>query len=724
MPGFESQLGESRTAVIVQDPAAPPEALLTNVLEQAGFWSHLEATSLRAGVLPPELRILILPDLEFFSADAPTYTDPRLVEHLMDLLHTRGYCNVTVGSAPNQWLFWTENRDVPVLADLAGYRYETPAGRPYDFADLSEETIADRFPSHSVLRGSDLSLRWSEAHFRINFAKNKTDEANAFALGVQNLLSLLPLRDKTLHYQHRLPAPEVATALLRTAPPHFTLIDAIASNHGCLGSRAPHPLATHSIIASASPLLADWAASLRMGIDPFASPLNAHALREIGLPPDYRIVGSLAPYEGWMNVPPLVLDSARKRDASATFGRLVQPWFQQLDPALFPFKEMLHERANAFATKYLGAAGSDNAALLASIGVNYLIAASHSSSEAMRVVFAKHQLPQREAGLGFDANSYTLEDYEAVAPYMEQWEEIIAHTPPDANGLRWRYIDGSILFSMSCTLPVPFESWCERVEIAKSVQSMNDYIGGACVPVQRDALGRVTHQAERNIYLPQPNWMAFFGGEFIDVCKLEHVRYGTDAHRIYWRTIKSLNSSADFDDGIVAFTRAGEAATQVSIVARQKFALPLFWQAINMDLLPSIKSILVAHAYENYFRGTLRNFEAQYEGRPYRIGRPWPAGDRDEPTPGGLEALLGLIGLQPADIEKYAGVIRGARGERAPSAAAPAAILDEHGFRHFGGANGRGDVTDPVAKLLTESRSFLTGLAEAVRKDLGLHQER
>ncbi|HEX8281443.1 MAG TPA: DUF362 domain-containing protein, partial [Chthoniobacterales bacterium] len=219
--GLESSSSaESLRAVVVQDPSATPEALLWLALERAGFWSLLASAAEQNAVTPDDLRILILPDLQFFSPDAPTYTDPRLVEELIVLLHERGYSNVVVGSAPNEWSFWTENRDVPVLADLAGYRYETPAARSYDIVDLSEETTPEVFPAHSVLRASALSTHWLDAHFRINFAKNKTDEANAFALGLQNLVSVLPLRDKALQYTHRLPAPEVATALLQHAAPH------------------------------------------------------------------------------------------------------------------------------------------------------------------------------------------------------------------------------------------------------------------------------------------------------------------------------------------------------------------------------------------------------------------------------------------------------------------------------------------------------------------------
>ena len=45
------------------------------------------------------------------------------------------------------------------------------------------------------------------------------------------------------------------------------------------------------------------------------------------------------------------------------------------------------------------------------------------------------------------------------------------------------------------------------------------------------------------------------GGKVIDVGKLERIRYHKDRQEIFWRSVTSANSSAEFDDGMVIFDR-------------------------------------------------------------------------------------------------------------------------------------------------------------------------
>ena len=110
---------------------------------------------------------------------------------------------------------WLENRDVQILADTLGYQYATPAGRDYDVIDLSEDVMGGSFKESDTLFESSLSRAWLTADFCILFSKNKTDDETAYFLGLNNLISLLPLRDKDYHYKHRLNQADVLVDLIR-----------------------------------------------------------------------------------------------------------------------------------------------------------------------------------------------------------------------------------------------------------------------------------------------------------------------------------------------------------------------------------------------------------------------------------------------------------------------------------------------------------------------------
>ena len=105
----------------------------------------------------------------------------------------------------------------------------------------------------------------------------------------------------------------------------FPIIDAFVSNHGSAGIAVSRPIETGVIIASADMLLADLVASLKMRLDPYVSPINTKALREICLPKDHEIIGDLAPDQGWINVPPVLMDSVRKRNESAAIQPAGRP---------------------------------------------------------------------------------------------------------------------------------------------------------------------------------------------------------------------------------------------------------------------------------------------------------------------------------------------------------------------------------------------------------------
>lgn len=708
---------------IVSDTEDKSRCLVQSI-EAARLREELDAKRRTSG--QDAFPILIKPDMTFFFRPAVTMTDPDLVECLIDWLHDAGYTEVRIGTARDGSASWLENRDPLVMADLAGYHYRTPKGRDYEVVDLSEDLEPAAFPDGSVLKGSSLSREWLHACFRISFGKCKTDEAEFYCASLQNLVAVLPLPDKELHYQHRLRAEDAVSELLLLTPVHFAIVDAYLANQGNAGGRSSNAAHASTIIASANPPLADWATALKIGIDPYSSPVVARALRNGGLPERPKIIGDLAPFPAFRNVHPMIADSVRKRNASLEVQRSATAWLQTVDRHLFPFKDAVTSRLNSLLAYQFSDLDSNPLAYAAFLAWNYSLAGVAQAVEGTRTMLAKDKVHWIERPLNLDLAAYSPADYEKSRSYMEPLEEIVIQQPPDKNGLRWRYLDNSVLFHCSRTLPIPFDAFVERVEIARSVRTMNDYIGGACVPVLRNEAGRVTHQAERNLYLPQPNYIVFTGGQPIDVSKLEFITYSENQHKIFWRTIKSENNTGKFDDGTVSFDRAGDGSTMITIVARQEFILPPFWQLMNLDLNPLLKDYLVSDAYKNFFTRTIANFEAVFEGRDYRAGKPWAEASSDaQPPPLPSERLAeGAKSFASGARE----AVDRATSRFSLSTPRPQPVtVDEQGFAHFE-PKPAGQTTSPeaapvidVAKLQglgSAAVGFVKDLVQAINRDL------
>jgi uncharacterized protein (DUF362 family) len=689
---------EAVRVCVVQRAGAPAAVLLEEVLEATGFW---RLVARRKG------GIVIKPDLDFYEAAPHAGTEPALVEHLIDLLHDHGCADVTVGEARNEDDTWLHNREPMVVAELVGYRFVTPRGRPYEVVDLRA--------------GATVSERWRGAALRINFAKNRTHEDCHFALCVHNLAGLAPARRA---------AEDGCLQVLRDAPPHFNLIDAYTSAHGGAGHRAPRPLATHTLIASESALLADWAGAARMGLDPYASPVNAAALRAIGLPPDPVIEGDLAPYPLWRNVHPLLARSARQRNRSEGLGALSAAWVQSVDRELFAFRDFYGESINAVVAPVLRRVDEDARSFWIVVVLNLVLARLDGLVQAQNTLFSKDRLRRRAAPLLIDPTAFTDADFAAIAATLAPYERLLEHVPANRSGVRWRHVDGAIVFACEHVFPIAFDRFVRRVDIARAIQYMNDYIGGATVAVRRDRSGRVVQQAERNLYLQQPNWMVLFGGEVIDVEKIEHIRYQRGRRTIWWRTVASPNHSATVDDGCVSFVRLGDGQTRVHVFARQKFTLPLAFKLFDIDLAPGLRDPIIEGAYDTFFSGTMANLQSAYEGRDFRIGHEAQPESPKRALPRFLAtaaaALAELLRRRHGvgDIGDTTAWLFATEPLRADASAA-APTVDAAGFRHFApaaAANDGDERTDRLvaglAALARDAPEFVQGLADAVHHDL------
>ena len=144
----------------------------------------------------------------------------------------------------------------------------------------------------------------------------------------------------------------------------------------------------------------------------------------------------------------------------------------------------------------------------------------------------------------------------------------------------------------------------------------------------------------------------------------------------------SPNGSATYDDGSLTFAAEGE-QTRLTVLGRQLFTLPPYWQSVDLTRFPEVRDRLVEDAYRRFFTATFDNLEACYEGRDFRVGR--PAADPDGPLPTAmLSAGLDLAKQWLADRS-------GSRPDvwaeaTKPSAGRDSGQVDADGFRHFPGS--------------------------------------
>jgi uncharacterized protein (DUF362 family) len=680
-------------------------------LDGAGLWETLAHA--KHGREPAQLRVVIKPELAGFTVASPSITDPELVEALIDHLHDRGFIDVAVVGTSDSSALRAENRDVLALSDLLGYRFITPKGRPYDVVDLADDLSETAFSADNVLHGGSISRVWLNADLRIIFTKSRTDESSGYALCLDTLIGVLPLADKNLHYRRRRHPGDVVAALLTVAPVQFCLIDAIVSAHGAGGRRAPEPINTDTIIAASDIVLADFIGALKMGLDPMVSPTFARTLATHPLPLHYTVSGSIGPYAGWTNVPVLQLRATQMRGDAGTPDRLVEPWLQRLDAELFPLKHPLDARLNAALAGFFADADANSSSQWLLVLANMLLGLAGHAIESYRTMFDKDALFQHAVPLGIDLSTVPDDAFDRLVEELVQLELIASSAPDMSAGLRWRYVDEAVVFQYARTLPIDFNLFVERVDVARTIQFMNDYLGGVVVPLAHDGRGRPVKQAERNVYLPQPNYLVLYHGKPIDVSKLEVVDYGTNQHRLYWKTIGSENGSATYDDGIATFERTAD-GTHVTIVGRQLFTLPLFWQIFDLNLVPDIKSVLVTHAYRTFFDRTMANFEALVEGRDIRIGHPV-----DESLPPAVEQLMPFLEqigeiLMPI-MQRITGIAR-------PIVAEGIQRADADGFVHITPASIAQSYTDEnpleIDRWAQEIGRFVDGLRIAAQRDL------
>jgi uncharacterized protein (DUF362 family) len=302
-PEHAMHCGDGPLPVVVRE-GDDKHAVLDEVLDATRFFEVLDARAAALGVALADLHIAIKPNFMFMYSpeDRSTFTDPALVEQLVDRLRAHGCRNIDVVEAQSAYGNFFHGREVPRVAAVVGYR---PADR-YRIVDLTADQVPHTY--RGPLGEHAVGRAWRDAQFRISFAKNKTHSWAWYTLCLKNIYGTLPAQDKIREYHHRREIYYPTIDALIEFPVHFGMIDAYLSADGPFGIFADRePNATRTIIGGPNIVAVDWVGAGKMGLDPMVSRYMQLAVQVFGKP-HVAVDGSQAVYQPWCNVPKEVTD--------------------------------------------------------------------------------------------------------------------------------------------------------------------------------------------------------------------------------------------------------------------------------------------------------------------------------------------------------------------------------------------------------------------------------
>lgn len=333
-PAFIKKTGQTTVAAIKGDNKYK---VLDEALESTGFFKVLEKRFQETGKTREKFSVVIKPNFMFMHAkkDISSYTDPELVEYLIDRIVSRGFPNITLVEAQSTYGNYYQNREVIKVAEYIGYSSK----KNYRIVDLTEEMVP--FEYHGRLGKHFVGPTWRDADFRISFAKNKTHIFCHYTLTLKNIYGTLPMQNKLKEYHTKREYDWPTIETLKHFPVHFGLIDAIYSADGQFGVITdPKPNYTQTIIGGENLIAVDWVGAKKMGLDPDDAqvgrflPLAVEAFGQ----PEINWVGNKSTYKPWQNVNEIFIKSLDIIEEAYSFSDW---WFSGLTAmdAYFTFKK-------------------------------------------------------------------------------------------------------------------------------------------------------------------------------------------------------------------------------------------------------------------------------------------------------------------------------------------------------------------------------------------------
>lgn len=328
----------TRPTTVVVEMGDDKLAMLDAILVKSKFFEILDRRWTETGKPKASFAVVIKPNFMYMHSkkDISTYTDPALVEALVDRIVQHGFTNVVLVEAQSTLGNYYGNREVLKVAEYIGYS----TGKNYRIVDLTEEMVpydyGGRLGEHFV------GPTWRDADFRISFAKNKTHVFCHYTLTLKNLYGTLPMQNKLKEYHTKREYDWPTIEMMRHFPVHFGLIDAIYSADGQFGVIVDaEPNHTRTMIGGENLMAVDWVGATKMGLDPDDPKVGRFlplAFEAFGKPESIEWIGDRSVYKPWVNVSEIFIRSLDLIEESYAFSDW---WFSGLTAMdrYFPFKK-------------------------------------------------------------------------------------------------------------------------------------------------------------------------------------------------------------------------------------------------------------------------------------------------------------------------------------------------------------------------------------------------
>ena len=294
----------SKDATVYLESGTDKFAAMQQAMLGSAFLEHIESALATSGKPRQEFSIAIKPNIMTASKwldPNPVYTDPELVEFLVDRLGERGFHNIAVVEARNVYDYSYQQRSVRAVAEMLGY-----TSRGYRIEDLSEQK--EPYDYGGVLGQHYAGRTWRDADYRISFAKNKSHWQCFYTGCLKNIYGCLPEADKMRHYHgKRREFYECCILIVDRFPVHFGFLDAWVSGDGFSGHvRDAKPNFTRTIFASENIFALDWVMGEKMEINPALNYVVQEAMHRWGTIQITR-QGNMTTWHPWDNIRPFVV---------------------------------------------------------------------------------------------------------------------------------------------------------------------------------------------------------------------------------------------------------------------------------------------------------------------------------------------------------------------------------------------------------------------------------